>query len=154
MSLWRLGGRYGTGQAGNRALVTLVERKNRLYLVCRVVAKRATGVRDAIIDMLMPYAAHVHTITAVNGSEFVEYKAIATALGAEFYFAHPYSSWERGLNENFNGLLRQYIPKGTDLRLITDEDIRRAAKSLNLRPRKCFGFEQPEKVFEKHLQAA
>ncbi|MDP1125503.1 IS30 family transposase, partial [Klebsiella pneumoniae] len=76
------------------------------YLVRRVDAKRATDVRDAIIDMLMPYADHVHTITADNGSEFVEHKAVAEALGAEFYFAHPYSSWERGLNENFNGLLR------------------------------------------------
>ena len=75
---------------------------------------------------------------ADNGSEFVEHKAIAEALNTEFYFAPPYSSCERGLNENFNGLLRQFIPKGVDLRLITDEDVRRAEKSLNLRPRKCF----------------
>lgn len=142
-------GKHGTG-----ALVTLAERKSRLYLVRRVDAKRATDVRDAIIDMLKPYAAHVHTITADNGSEFVEHKAIAEALRAEFYFAHPYSSWERGLNENFNGLLRQFIPKGMDLRLITDEDVRRAEKSLNLRPRKCLGFRQPEIVFQEYLQAA
>lgn len=142
-------GKHGTG-----ALVTLAERKSRHYLVRKVDAKRAADVRDAIIDMLMPYAAHVHTITADNGSEFVEHKAIAEALGAEFYFAHPYSSWERGLNENFNGLLWQFIPKGSDLRLITDEDVQRAEKSLNLRPRKCLGFRQPETVFREYLQAA
>ncbi|SEG88867.1 Integrase core domain-containing protein [Marinobacterium lutimaris] len=125
-----------------------------MYLVRRVDAKRAADVRDAIIEMLTPYADHVHTITADNGSEFVEHKAIAEALGTEFYFAHPYSSWERGLNENFNGLLRQFIPKGVDLRLITDEDVRRAEKILNLRPRKCLGFKQPEVVFQEYLQAA
>lgn len=142
------------GKHGSGALVTLAERKSRLYLVRKVEAKRATDVRDAIIDMLQPYAAHVHTITADNGSEFVEHKAIAEALNTEVYFAHPYSSWERGLNENFNGLLRQYIPKGTDLRTITDEDVRQAEKQLNLRPRKCLGFRQPEVVFREYLQAA
>lgn len=142
-------GKHGTG-----ALVTLAERKTRMYLVRRIDAKRAVDVRDAIIDMLMPYAAHVHTITADNGSEFVEHKAVADALNADVYFAHPYSSWERGLNENFNGLLRQFIPKGSDLRLITDEDVRRAEKSLNLRPRKCLGFRQPEVVFQESIQAA
>ncbi|KEA63095.1 Mobile element protein [Marinobacterium lacunae] len=75
-------------------------------------------------------------------------------MDAEFYFAHPYSSWERGLNENFNGLLRQFIPKGMDLNLITDEDVRRAEKSLNLKQRKCLGFRQPEIVFQECLQAA
>ncbi|WP_372587258.1 IS30 family transposase, partial [Aeromonas veronii] len=74
--------------------------------------------------------------------------------GAETYFAHPYSSWERGLNENSNGLLRQFIPKGTDLREVTDEDVRRAEQWLNLRPRKCLGFRQPVKVFEEYRQAA
>ncbi|WP_420897529.1 IS30 family transposase [Amphritea opalescens] len=95
---------------GTGALVTLAERKSRMYLVRKVAAKRATDVRDAVTDMLKPYAASVRTITADNGSEFVEHKAIADALNIDFYFAHPYSSWERGLNENFNGLLRQYIP--------------------------------------------
>lgn len=142
-------GKHGTG-----ALVTLAERKSRLYLARRVDAKRAADVRDAIIDMLTPYAAHVHTITSDNGSEFVEHKAIAEALGASFYFAHPYSSWERGLNENFNGLLRQFIPKGSDLRQVTDEDVQRAETNINLRPRKCLGFRQPEKVFQEYLQAA
>lgn len=143
------------GKQGTGALVTLAERKSRMYLVRKVDAKRAVDVKDAVIDMLKPYAATVRTITADNGSEFVEHKAIAKALDIDFYFAHPYSSWERGLNENFNGLLRQYIPKGIDLGLITDDDdVRRAEQRLNLRPRKCFGFRQPEVVFRESLQAA
>ncbi len=88
---------------------------------CARAAKRATDVCDAIIDILKPYAVHVHTITADNASEFVEDQKIAKALKADVCFAHPYSSWERRLNENSNGLLRQYIPKGADLRTITDE---------------------------------
>lgn len=142
------------GKQGTGALVTLAERKSRMYLVRKVDAKRAVDVRDAVIDMLKPYAATVRTITADNGSEFVEHKAIAEALNIDFYFAHPYSSWERGLNENFNGLLRQYIPKGIDLRLVSAEDVRRAEQRLNLRPRKCLGFRQPEVVFRELLQAA
>jgi IS30 family transposase len=141
------------GKQGTGALVTLAERQSRMYLVRKVEAKRAFDVRDAVIDMLKPYGAAVRTITADNGSEFVEHKAIAEALNIDFYFAHPYSSWERGLNENFNGLLRQYIPKGTDLRLVTDEDVRRAELRLNLRPRKCLGFRQPGVVFRELLQA-
>ncbi len=142
------------GKQGTGALVTLAERKSRMYLVRKVDAKRAIDVRDAVIDMLKPYAASARTITADNGSEFVEHQAIAAALDIDFYFAHPYSSWERGLNENFNGLLRQYIPKGIDLRLVSDEDVRRAEQRLNLRPRKCLGFRQPEVVFRELLQAA
>lgn len=110
------------GKQGTGVLVTLAERKSRHYLVKRVRSKQADEVRDAIIEMLRPYAKHVHTITFDNGGEFAGHKAIEAALGAKAYFAHPYSSWERGLNENFNGLLRQYIPKGTDLRTVTDED--------------------------------
>lgn len=142
------------GKQGTGALVTLAERKSRMYLVRKVDAKRAVDVRDAVIDMLRPYAASVRTITADNGSEFVEHQAIADALNIDFYFAHPYSSWERGLNENFNGLLRQYIPKGSDLRRVTNEDVRQAEQRLNLRPRKCLGFKQPEVIFRELLQAA
>lgn len=142
------------GKQGTGALVTLAERQSRMYLVRKVEAKRAVDVRDAVIDMLKPFAATVRSITADNGSEFVEHEAIAKALDIDFYFAHPYSSWERGLNENFNGLLRQYIPKGIDLRLVTDDDVRRAEQRLNLRPRKCLGFRQPEVVFRELLQAA
>ncbi len=137
------------GKQGSGAIVTLAERKSRLYLVQYVPAKTATAVADAIISLLEPYKAHVHSITADNGSEFVEHERIAAALEAKFYFAHPYSSWERGLNENSNGLLRQYVPKGSDLSQLTPEALSAFERRLNLRPRKCLGFRQPKVVFDE-----
>ena len=142
------------GKQGSGAIVTLVERKSRLYLIRKVETKSAVEVSDAIIDMLRPYQAHCLTITADNGSEFVDHARIAEKLACGFFFAHPYASWERGLNENFNGLLRQYISKGTDLRQVTDEMVEQAQTRLNLRPRKCLNFRQPAVVFEEALRAA
>ncbi|WP_420745769.1 IS30 family transposase [Photobacterium damselae] len=142
------------GKQGTGVLVTLTERKSKLYLVKRVHSKEADVVKDAIIEMLMPYKAHVHMITFDNGGEFAGHEGIAAALDAKAYFAHPYSSWERGLNENFNGLLRQYIPKGTDLRQVSDEYIEQAQTRINLRPRKCLEFRQPKVFFDELLQAA
>lgn len=142
------------GKQGTGALVTLAERKSRFYLVRRVDSKHSAVVTKAIIDMLKPYKEHVHTITFDNGGEFVEHEKIAKSLEADMYFAHPYSSWERGLNENFNGLLRQYIPKGTDLRTVSDEKVEQAQIRLNLRPRKCLGFKQPKNIFDELCQAA
>lgn len=92
-------------------MLTLAERKSRLYLVQYVPAKMAAAVTDAIICILEPYKAHVHTIIADNGSEYVEYERVAKVLNTQFYFAHPYSAWERGLDENSNGLLRQLCPR-------------------------------------------
>ncbi len=82
--------------------------------------------------MLTPYKDNVHTITFDNGGEFAEHEKIAKILDAKMYFAHPYSSWKRGLNENFNGLLRQYIQKGTDLRGVSDERIKQVQSRINL----------------------
>ncbi|SIS41244.1 IS30 family transposase [Neptunomonas antarctica] len=142
------------GKQGTGVLVTLAERKSRLYLVQRVDSKHSDVVTQAIIDMLTPYKESVHTITFDNGGEFAGHEKIAKSLEAEMYFAHPYSSWERGLNENFNGLLRQYIPKGTDLRGVSDEYVRQVQTRINLRPRKCLGFKQPQKIFDELCQAA
>ena len=142
-------GKHGTG-----AIVTLAERKSRLYLIRRVDSKSSDDVTDAIIDMLTPHKELVKTITFDNGGEFAQHKKIEKELQAMTYFAHPYSSWERGLNENFNGLLRQYVPKGSDLRLVTNDDLEMIEKKLNLRPRKCLGFKQPQKVYEDLKAAA
>ncbi len=97
-------GKHGTG-----AMVTILERKTRFYVVKKVPSKSADDVTKATIELLMPYKEHVHTITADNGREFAGHETIAKALEADVYFAHPYSSWERGANENANGLLRQYV---------------------------------------------
>lgn len=123
-------GKHGTG-----AIVTILERKSRFYLAKKVSSKSANAVTKATLEMLMPYKNYVHTITADNGKEFAGHQEIAEALEAKLYFTHPYSSWERGVNENANGLLRQYVKKGTDLRTVTDNDIEFAQSRLNLRPK-------------------
>lgn len=93
----------------------------------------------------------VLTITSDNGIEFAEHEAISKALNAEFYFAHPYASWERGLNENTNGLIRQYLPKGCDFANVTDQDLALITEKLNNRPRKSLNYATPNEVF---MQAA
>jgi IS30 family transposase len=84
-----------------------------------------------------------------NGKEFCEHEAIAKALRARIYFAHPYASWERGLNENTNGLVRQYFPKGSDLAKVTEAEVQRVAALLNNRPRKTLGYRTPNEIFFK-----
>lgn len=142
------------GKRGTGVFVTLAERKTRFYLVKRVDSKHADVVKDALIDMLKPYKDDVHTITFDNGGEFAKHEAVAEALDADAYFAHPYSSFERGLNENFNGLLRQYFPKGMDLSEVTEKEVNAVQERLNLRPRKCLGYKQPKVVLEELRQAA
>ena len=142
------------GKNGTGAIVSLVERKSKFYLIRKVPAKSAAEVSRAMVGMLWRYRSHVHTITADNGTEFCGHELVAEKLKTDVYFANPYSSWERGLNENFNGLLRQYISKGTDLRTVTDEQIAQAQRALNLRPRKCLGYKQPEVVFNELRGAA
>lgn len=142
-------GKHGTG-----AIVSLVERQSKLYLIRKVPAKSAADVSRAMIGMLWRYRRHVHTITADNGSEFCDHELVADKLNTDIYFANPYSSWERGLNENFNGLLRQYIRKGTDLRTVTDKQVADVERALNARPRKCLGYKQPVVVFNELRNAA
>jgi transposase, IS30 family len=135
----------GKGHQG--VLVTLVERKSRYTLARRVHSKHAQPVGGAIIEMLRPHKAYCHTMTFDNGKEFADHALIAHRLDAKVYFAHPYCSWERGLNENTNGLLRQYFPKDTNLKLVTDEQVDDAVNALNHRPRKCLGWKTPHEVF-------
>ncbi|MDE1327192.1 IS30 family transposase [Vibrio aestuarianus] len=142
-------GKHGTG-----AMVTILERKTRFYVVKKVPTKSADDVTKATIELLMPYKEHVHTITADNGREFAGHETIAKALEADVYFAHPYSSWERGSNENANGLLRQYVKKGTDLTTVTDSDIEFAVSRINYRPKKCLDFKQPAIIFKEMAVAA
>jgi len=135
------------GKGHQQALVSLTERKARLSLIAKVERKTARQVRSAIIRLLRPHAHKVLTLTADNGKEFAEHKDIAESLETDFYFAHPYASWERGTNENMNGLIRQYFPKHRDLRTVTEQEIKRAMNRLNNRPRKCLGYRTPNEVF-------
>ena len=111
-----------------------LERKSRFYLVKKVTSKHADAVADATIEMLQPFKALVHSITADNGLEFAVMN-IRKELETDVYFADPYASYQRGANENANGLLRQYVPKGTDLRTVTNKLIAKYQQRLNLRPR-------------------
>ncbi len=141
----------GAGQ--QQALVTLNERKSRYSLIAHVPFKTAQVVSESMICLLRPFAACVHTLTTDNGKEFAQHERIAAKLDADFFFAHPYASWERGANENMNGLIRQFFPKKMRFESITRKDIAFAMHRLNHRPRKCLGFKTPHEVFMKQLHS-
>jgi len=135
------------GKRHHQAIVTLTERKSRLALLCKVERRTADLVSDAVIKLLLPIADRSHTITGDNGKEFADHERIAQELGIDFFFAHPYAAWERGTNENMNGLVRQYIPKKRDLSSVDDMELLSIMNKLNHRPRKCLGFKSPFEVF-------
>jgi len=135
------------GKNHQGALVTLVERKSRYTLAMRVDSKQSSPVTEAILTLMRPHKDQCLTITFDNGKEFAEHVRIAKTLKAKVYFARPYHSWERGLNENTNGLLRQYFPKSTNLLSVSDCDVDEAVYQLNHRPRKCLGYRTPHEVF-------
>jgi IS30 family transposase len=132
---------------GGSVLMTAVERKTRFTLIALAPNKTAEAVKNAILETLSPIAADVKTLTYDNGKEFALHEAISQALNAQGYFAHPYHSWERGLNENTNGLIRQYAPKGSSFDSMTREDVEKIMNKLNNRPRKCLGFCTPNQVW-------
>ncbi len=142
---WEIDLVVGRKQQG--ALVTLVERRSRYTVIGKVTTKQAEEVATTTIGLLEPQQEYTHTITADNGKEFAAHQSISRRLQAQVYFAHPYHSWERGLNENTNGLIRQYFPKGTDLEPVSDVDIDRIMDRLNHRPRKVLGFRSPYEVW-------
>jgi len=107
----------------------------------------ALAVTEALLASLRPHASLVHTLTYDNGKEFSHHQVVAEVLNADGYFARPCHSWERGLNENTNGLIRQYLPKGTDFQTLTHEEVQDIMDKLNNRPRKCLGFKTPNQVF-------
>ena len=131
--------------------MALVERKSGYAVLSKVINKTADLVSGAIINKLVPMASLVKTITFDNGEEFAEHRRIDTALKSTTYFADPFASWQRGSNENFNGLLRQYIPKKRALSTVTDEELRMIQDQLNNRPRKRLGFKTPSEVFSQSL---
>jgi len=148
---WEIDTVIGKGHSG--ALVTIVERVTKFTVTAQVNSKSAEDVTHATIALLRPFKDVVHTITADNGKEFAYHEKISKALSTDVYFAHPYSSWERGLNENTNGLLRQYFPKNTDFKKVTQIDVRRAVKRLNSRPRKDLEFKTPDQLMSEHIAA-
>jgi IS30 family transposase len=134
------------GKNHRGGLVTLAERKSRYVLAGHIRSKHADVVTAVTTRLLTPHKDICHTITFDNGKEFAAHERIASELQASIYFAHPYHSWERGLNENSNGLLRQYFPKGMELTNVTEKEVQRAIERLNHRPRKVLGFRSPHEV--------
>jgi len=143
---WEADTIIGKGKKG--AIVTLVDRKSRFLRMGLVAWRTKKAVKEMIIELLEDFP--VHTITCDNGREFADHEGIAEALKVNVYFAHPYASWERGTNENTNGLIRQYIPKRTEFRKITDEDIQFVENRLNTRPGKCLSFKPPVVFLNNH----
>jgi transposase, IS30 family len=126
--------------------VTLTERKSRFTLLRTLDGKHAKPVREAIVDLLK-WDPRTKTITFDNGKEFSEHEQIAEALNVDCFFANPYASWERGTNENTNGLIRQYLPKDRNLKNVSTAEELKIMDKLNQRPRKCLGFKTPYEVF-------
>ncbi|MFO1367915.1 MAG: IS30 family transposase [Marinagarivorans sp.] len=143
---WEIDTVIGKNHSG--AVVTLVERTNKYFLCARVMRRTAEAVAAATIALLTPFKSIVKSITSDNGKEFAEHVKIASTLECDFYFAHPYHSWERGLNENTNGLLRQYFPKNTDFKRVSDADVQTVMAKLNRRPRKTLGYATPAMLME------
>jgi len=140
------------GASHKGAVVTMVERKSGYAVMAKVTNKTSALVSSAIVDKLQPLAARVKTLTFDNGKEFAGHAHIDQQLQSTAYFARPFASWERGSNENLNGLLRQYVPKKRAMSTVSDEEIRMIQNRLNNRPRKRLGFKTPAEVFHQSLK--
>ena len=128
-------------------LVTVVDRKSKFVIIKNVPTKEASVVTDALIEMIYPIKNITHTITSDNGKEFAYHKQVSAALDTDFYFANPYHSWERGLNEHTNGLIRQYLPKKSEFLKVSKDEINMIQNRLNHRPRKVLNYKTPYEVF-------
>ena len=143
----------GKGRSGY--LVTLVERKSGYGLVGYIRRATKESFKEKVEELLRPLPRHLkRSLTLDNGTEMADYEALENHTGLTIYFAHPYHSWERGTNENFNGLLRQFFPKGSDFSTITDKQVDLAANLLNTRPRKRHGYVSPEELLKPYMHVA
>ncbi len=134
---------------GGAVIASMVERKSRFTVLVKAKNKSTACVIGGINDGMRHLSTLVHTITLDNGKEFSHHEKMANALNADVYFAQPYHSWERGLNENTNGLVRQYFPKKVPFDNISRQELQRVVYKLNNRPRKCLGYKTPFEVFSR-----
>ena len=139
------------GQNQEKAIVTINDRVSGVLKMKKVETKEATVVSQAINELLAEWSPFIHTMTSDNGKEFASHKQVAETLNIDYYFAHPYHSWERGSNENLNGLIRQYIPKKSNFSLFDDQQIKDIENKLNNRPRKRHNYECPIFVMNQLL---
>ena len=143
------------GKRNRNPLATHVERKSRYLLAGKLADRKADTFADRSVALLNTAPAQLrHTLTLDNGSACARFSKIEHDTGMRVYFAAPYAAWQRGTNENTNGLLRQYFPKGTDFRRVTARALQRAVDRLNHRPRKCLGYQTPHEVFTTAARGA
>jgi IS30 family transposase len=142
------------GASSRQHILTVVERKIGILFMTRLLEPTAQEAADKLIEILSPLAkqGYVKTITADNGLQFAQHERVASVLGASIYFARPYHSWERGTNENTNGLIRQYLPKKTNFNNYSDQDLEEIQMRLNSRPRKRLGYSTPNEIFKTLTQ--
>lgn len=139
------------GKDHKGALLTINDRASGLLFMDKVETKESIEIEAKTIELLQDWKPLLHTITSDNGKEFANHQQIAQKLEIDYFFAKPYHSWERGANENLNGLVRQYFPKKTNFESITKEQIEKVVNILNNRPRKRFDFKTPNEVFTQKL---
>ena len=135
------------GAIGKGLLITLIDRKSRFLMMATVPSKHAELVKEGVVKLLKKRISH--TITFDNGAEFAEYEAIEKETKALVYFADTHSPWQRGSNENVNGLIRWYFPKGTDFTKVTEAEVKMVCEEINHRPRKLLDWSTPAEVFKK-----
>ena len=139
------------GRNHKGALLTINDRVSGKVWIAKLDSKDSTKLAQKTIDVLLPHQHIIHTITSDNGKEFADHVTISKGIKIDFYFATPYSPWERGANENTNGLIRQYFRKGTSFESITDEQIQEVQDKLNNRPRKKLNYLTPNEYFAINL---
>lgn len=139
------------GKNHHRALLTINDRATGFLWMGKIESKEAHVVEAKLLELLKDLKPLLHTMTSDNGKEFANHQNIANTLELDYYFAKSYHSWERGANENLNGLVRQYFPKMTNFDSITQAAIDKAVNILNNRPRKRFGFKSPNEIFAEKL---
>lgn len=142
------------GKNHKSQLLTIVDKASKVVTIRRIKSKSAEAVIEGFRDVHQSTFYEFKTITADNGTEFAGHQEVEKITEADFYFAKPYSSWERGLNEHTNGLIRRFLPKGTDFNDVSDQELSRIEHILNTRGRECLGFYSPYDIFMQHLNAA
>jgi len=143
------------GKRSSGYIATMLERKSRYLLATKLEDKKATTLSERSSRIFRSIPRKVRkTLTVDNGSEFAQFKKLEETTGLDIYFAKPYAAWQRGANENANGLLRQYFPKGSNFKKVMEEDVQAAVKRLNNRPRKCLDYRTPHEVFWKEARGA
>jgi IS30 family transposase len=143
------------GKRSSGYIATMVERKSRFLLATKLENKKAATLTTESVRAFGSIPRKMRkTLTVDNGLEFAQFKSYEDKTGLEIYFAKPYAAWQRGANENTNGLLRQYFPKGSDFKKVTEENVQQAVKRLNNRPRKCLNYQTPHEMFWEEARGA